>query len=164
MVAGRPWWDQNWWKLCGNQFCRNDASEFRNSSQFPRWLVRCFTIHESLSWHFLLALPLTQDWNCTILFSHTLFLLLRVRIPARLDMPYLDVIGWTSYFMQFTQNIRKLEQYWNVRNLDLTFWMNFIHLQGVQKKCTDTLTGDIYLFKSQIKKIPMLKDNQSFHN
>ena len=31
IVANRPWWCQNWWKVCGKQFCRTCASQFRNS-------------------------------------------------------------------------------------------------------------------------------------
>ena len=44
VVADRPWWRQNWWKVCGKQFCWTGASKFRNSLvSSPRGLAHFCT-------------------------------------------------------------------------------------------------------------------------
>ena len=44
VVADHPWWCQNWWKVCGKQFFRPGASQFRNSliNGSRRWQLDCY--------------------------------------------------------------------------------------------------------------------------
>ena len=55
VVADCPWWRQNCRKVCGKQFCRNGASNFRNS------LVNSPRCHGSRSWRLT---PKTQIYKC----------------------------------------------------------------------------------------------------
>ena len=44
VMADRSWWRQNWWTMCGKQFGKTGASQFRNSLvNAPRCLAHCCT-------------------------------------------------------------------------------------------------------------------------